>query len=120
MASAEDVAGTGAIPPVLFCICNLLLDHPVTSRKDWLTTKNRFVTDLSLIRQRRTTARKNITALRTSNLLKLLRPTWRRSKIITYQTMEDHNQEENWMAEDLLPSEPTQTDMEEEQGYPHL
>ena len=31
--------------------------------------------------------------------------------------MEDHNQEEHHSAEDLLPSEATQTDMEEEQGY---
>ena len=58
----------------------------MTSRKDWLTTKNRFVTDLSLIRRWRTTARKNTRWLRTSYLLELLRPTWRRSKVIhTYE-----------------------------------
>ena len=44
MTSAEDVAGTGAIPPVLFVSVTYYLCHLVTSRKDWLTTKNRFVT----------------------------------------------------------------------------
>ena len=35
--------------------------------------------------------------------------------------MEDHSQEDHYSAEDLLvPSGATQTDMEEEQGYPHL
>ena len=47
------------------------------------------------------TARKNTTALRTSNLLKLLRPVWRRSYVITDQTMEDHWQEAHHSAEDL-------------------
>ena len=31
----------------------------------------------------------------------------------------DHNQEEHYNAEELLPFEVTQTDMEEKQGYPN-
>ena len=63
--------------------------------------RNRGNAQLSLIRRWRTTTRKNTTALRTSYLLKRIRPTWRRSKVITDQTMEDHNQEEYHSAEDL-------------------
>ena len=37
--------------------------------------------------------------------------------VVTDQTMEDHTQEEHHSAEDLLPSEATQIDVKEEQGY---
>ena len=51
--------------------------------------RSRGMAHLSLIRRRRTTTRKKTMALRTSNLMKLHRSTWRRNKAITDQTTED-------------------------------
>lgn len=43
--------------------------------------RSRGIAQLSLIRQRRITTRKNTTVLKTSYFVNLLRSTWRRSKV---------------------------------------